>query len=771
MKWSQMLGAAVLITSTLSCRQDTLPIVAPEVGQGRRILLLFEQDGVNTLFHTELDPVRPIVAPVDLDPHKPLYVESLVSSDALTLLPDGLLEEGIDWRQAAPLRERTTWHQITEGNRYAVAPGPIPDRIGEWGPADPARLEGFWFPDRREACFEAGGCVDEHGICRLDCEVALPTPAIPPRPPDFSCAPGWVRSTIRGVDICRPWDAAPLACGANQIQLPGSSTCVPIQECGSGPWPVTPMGQAMVRVGPGGDYPNLQSAILATSGPTVFALTEHEYVLQDSIPARVEIHGLCPDRSQIEAVGETSPVVQASLIGVRIQGVILRSPKQIMGSVVADSEIDLKAQSTLRSARFTNSPVTISDAAVVGGEQIVMDVSEAAPPVDSLVVTSGEAHLRELVLCKSQCEVRVTGGSLTLESSVLRGAVRLIGELARAEFRDVAWLNNPALSVTQNAFFAGYALHINGAFPAQAPYHVVNVGTGASATLYDSVLVADEKSLGRGLNSWGGSTVRLERAVIVGAASSAARGGFEGNLDLNDVLFLDTGPRPCEGNCNWGAGLVLDEGGTAEVHRLTIRNATRFGVSLLGCNSTMRVCGQSTIEGEDLIIEDTQPHGEGLLFGSGLHAGADSIVRLDRVLSRNNRHAGFLLVLNSEAHLRNVIVEDTQANGCGAPTDCAQTSATHGIIARTDCTLDLQKFHVRYTADTKIPKVLRAACGLSIVNSVLTDGAGCGTFRVEDGIVEGHPSGLCIHEDDFRLQSLGTLKIQDNDRAIAHRLP
>ena len=232
--------------------------------------------------------------------------------------------------------------------------GSLLDETGRWQAAsNPLEaVRGFLLPPlNMNVCVRRGGCLTqtEPLHCQTPCDVTSPaTPALPNRP----CPEGWLATPTKfdGPDLCAPQVPAPLGCEPGKRQSFGTSTCIDLYPCPSGPWPQAPPGATTsiyVRSGALAGDGSAQapfdrlSLALATAPPGAAILIGEGTLFEsaDIDVADVHLVGLCPQRTAIHA-----PMDGLSLSGqgVRIEGLTVRSDRGTAVHITSTASVTLE---------------------------------------------------------------------------------------------------------------------------------------------------------------------------------------------------------------------------------------------------------------------------------------------------------------------------------------------------------------------------------------------------------------------------------------------
>lgn len=160
---------------------------------------------------------------------------------------------------------------------------------------------------------------------------------------------------------------------------------------------------------------------------------------------------------------------------------------------------------------------------------------------------------------------------------------------------------------------------------------------------------ASDGAAGRGMQFTGGARVTLSGLDLSGADQVGLLVSDDGTSLTADRLYLhDMVPNP---RSTGGRGLAVVEGGVATVAASVVERAVGGAVYL----------DAGTLEGVDLVLQDTQPLRIDDGFGEGLALTNGAVAQLQRTIVRRNIRTGFSIGAASRLSLSDGLIEDQLA--------------------------------------------------------------------------------------------------------------
>ncbi|MGF1465445.1 MAG: hypothetical protein ACFCGT_04860 [Sandaracinaceae bacterium] len=335
------------------------------------------------------------------------------------------------------------------------------------------------------------------------------------------------------------------------------------------------------------------------------------------------------------------------------------------------------------------------------------------------------------------------GAELTLERGVLRRnreiGVFVYGADTFAGLTDVAVLDTQArpadgalgrgLDISEGARLSLE----RGVLRGNRDVGVFVAGNGTSATLTDVAVVDTQAEAsgtgGRGLDVERGAALHLERGIVQGNRDIGVfANGDDATVAMVDVAVLHT--LPVERSGFGGRGVHVQRGATLTVDRGLVRRNHEVGVFVGEAGTTASLT--------DVAILDTLAQPADGTLGRGLSIQGGAVTNLERGLLRGNRITGvFVHGSGTRASLTHVVVLDTH----GQESD-GETVANVGAFS--DADVEIVRFLL---ADASL-------CGVQLATDA--------SVRLTDGVVRGHPIGVCLQRPDYPRELLRQNVAYDN---------
>ncbi len=304
------------------------------------------------------------------------------------------------------------------------------------------------------------------------------------------------------------------------------------------------------------------------------------------------------------------------------------------------------------------------------------------------VVRAGglEAALQSVTVTGPSVGVLVnpSGNSLALESVIIDGAEGvglLVGNTARVSGRDVVIRNTQPNAAGQGG--RGISCELGGVLALERVVlqnnqeHGLNVN-GSRVSLTDAV-ISDTRPradglMGRGVSLNQNAEVTLTRVVIERVREAAVLLANESRATFTDVLVRDT-----IDDDDGGLGLVADGRSVATLRRVAFVKTRATAVQIRGA---------STLDAEDLLIDDVAVAASTGRDGIGLDVVQGSTLRVVRALVAR-AHTGAIGVRASTATLSDVSVQGLlEARGLRGVAAAVQLRSSAVTVAR----LEVQDF-------------------------------------------------------------------------------
>jgi hypothetical protein len=476
------------------------------------------------------------------------------------------------------------------------------------------------------------------------------------------CPEGWREAvTDSGVAVCEPYPAAgPASCPAGEAHFPGEPGCAALGS----PCPAGDFGDGLpddatvlfVLAGAlAGDgsrsrpFGRIGEATgRATAGMTV-AIGRGRYDGIVTPRAGVILAGACAAETIVGYSGADPrrAVVNVSAGGVTVQDLTIGASDRV-GIVASGAAAELTlagvaiegvteaALRAERGARIRASGIvargTRSDAAGAFGRGL--DVGSGA-----------QVEVRRAVFEQNReacASVFDAGTSLVLAGVVIRETQSR--ERDRGAGAGIVVQGGASLDVSRSLVAESRGIGITGRDP------------GTSLVLTD-VIVRDtrgEESSGEG--GYGLSVDQGARAMVTRSlfernrAHGVLGNGAGSSLVLADAVVRDTGSR--ERDATQGAGLVITDGGSAEVSRALFEGNRALGLFVTEPGSSLLLA--------DAVVRDTRSEERTLAGGRGLNVQSGATAEVSRILLERNRDASlFAGGPGTSLLLTDAVVRDT----------------------------------------------------------------------------------------------------------------
>ncbi len=514
-----------------------------------------------------------------------------------------------------------------------------------------------------------------------------PAPPSPPMPPalpaaprlvDWTCATGFVATSLDEVTVCSPYAGARRDCPAGQAHFPGTTECAAID-----PAPCAmPDGDVYVRAGATPPFEGTRSApfaslndAIATAMPgDVIAVAEGSYEGQIAIDRGVTIVGACAERTRIvrSSAGEASTVARTGTIALRRMaiaslrtegdahvtlenvvfepanfGLTLRDASVVEGhDVLVRGSADVVMQGVVVR---DGAQATLSRIAIVGTTEIGFGAAEEAQLTvsDALI-----AEMRAPVVAAAGAAVLARGTShvslsrVAIDDAVAHGVHvedDAVAELADVGIRGLAYRDGSgdALRVEHGRIVAARVL------VSDVSDFAVLCDLGGAIELTDVAIDGVSNGGGGGIGAINGGRVTVERAVVseFPIAGTYAMGG--GRLSLRDIVVRDgRGGDPLFAH----ASVLITQGASATVERARI---DAFGAAMRAR------AADTTVDASDITVvpSATVPAGVGI-HGRALLAIDDASLHVTRVHIEGHTEAA-AVITNAHAEIEDVTVIDT----------------------------------------------------------------------------------------------------------------
>lgn len=439
------------------------------------------------------------------------------------------------------------------------------------------------------------GGVPDAGSWVTDACLALPALPEAPRLSDWTCPTGWeavethpVTAVELGsgyapaVKACAP-PALPASCPSGQRPALGSTGCVSVGDpCPAGDFPAGLSGTVYyVKAGASGNglspstpMGTIAAALAAAPAGATIAVARGTYAEYVPLIRAVTLWGACAQETIISAPSRSA----------------------------TRGAIDIGAAATVKNLKVTGPRPGVWASFNAEYARLEGVIVEAAELVGVFVSDSGKLELSDVLVTGTLAD--------PADGSMGRGLqVRSGGQVRGAQ---VVVEKNRDVGVTLD-------------------------GAGCSAELLDLV-VRDTQSetatraFGLGMEVRYGARATLTRALFEKNRNSALVSDKAGSrLTLTDVVLQDTLPQ--ENNSQYGGGLELAAGVTAEATRLFIRRNRATGIRLGGASFTAT----------DLAVVGTEGRASDATQGLGLVMDTAAQATLSRAVFAQNRVADLLI--------------------------------------------------------------------------------------------------------------------------------
>lgn len=481
-------------------------------------------------------------------------------------------------------------------------------------------------------------------------------------PVEWVCPAGWRKIVAGGVQTCDPYpEGGPLECGAYQAHFPGDAGCRVVgSACPAGEFAEgLPEGAVYVRPGSTGNgsfeapFGSIDQVPFEELAPgTVVALAKGRYVGAVEPVGDVILWGACPEETVLTASDDVfrQGTLQLSTPGTSLTVKNLRVSGGTRLGVYIDSPSSLQIEGAIIE-QTRRAAIVVENEGRLRLEWSVIRDTQGEPSDLSFgnglsVTESGQATVDHVLFERNRTvAVQAVGAGtrLNMVDSVVRDTRSQAANLGRG---DGIFVVNGAHADVRRVLFERNRFST-----------ALVTGEGAYLILEDAVIrdtqsQESDQAFGRGLSVERGARVEVRRAM------------FERNRDLgvsviggarlsgSDVVIRDTQSRSL--TQNFGDGLLVQDGGQADLQRAVVEGNRSTGVSVQGENSSLVL--------EDAMIRDTKSRADNETRGVGLHVSSGARAEVRRAILERNRAVGVAARgENTELFLEDAVVRDTRS--------------------------------------------------------------------------------------------------------------
>ncbi len=274
----------------------------------------------------------------------------------------------------------------------------------------------------------------------------------------------------------------------------------------------------------------------------------------------------------------------------------------------------------------------------------------AATPGAVIAVDSGSyaesVQIAQSVSIVGKCaaDVILEGGTASIIQGIaVNGAnpVSVSGVTIHGMFIGISVEPKGSLTLTHSILDNNYAVGIS-----------MESGNG-TATLDDVVIrnTQGQTEPGFGINVQDSSVVSITNSELTGNHDTALRVSSSGKATVANSVISHTSEYT---GYEYGRGLVVQSGGSADVSTTTFFENEENGIVLSGATATFK----------QIVVRDTQTLPSGS-YGRGIDAFDNGNFTLDSSTITNN-HDVALIIVNSTATISKSVVQETQLNGSGS---------------------------------------------------------------------------------------------------------
>jgi hypothetical protein len=600
-----------------------------------------------------------------------------------------------------------------------------------------------------------GSGPDGSGVALPWLEDGVPPIGIAP------CPDGWREvDDGSGITTCDPYsEPGALDCPNGEAHFPGEPGCAPVgSSCAAGDFSETLPADAnivYVQPGAGGDGSSSTSPYGSLTGfsfaalpvGTVIALSRGTHTGPVRLTRGVVLWGACAAETVLSTTepSETDAVVTAR-----------GAPGELRDLTVADSP---RAGVSV----FGSGADVVFEGVVVRGTETVAvgAIDDARLMARALVVRATRSGSRDGLF----------GRGLTVERGATADFTRLMIEqsrelglyaggtdtsvvLADAVVRDTEGQASDGLGGRALNVQDGARVELSRVLVARSRDTGVYAGGTGSAVVLSDVVVRDTEpevhdgQFGRGLSVELGATAELHR-VIVERSHDVGVAVFDpgATVALSDVIVRDTAGRETDGM--FGRGVNVQAGATVELGRVLVERGREVGV-------VARDEGTAVVL-SDVVVRDTEGQASDGKGGRGMSVQGAAMAELDRVLVERNRDIGvFTMDAGTTVKLSDTVVRDTLPRLCAATT-CAEAPSGTGVVSLASASLSLSRF------------LLQGAhlCGVHVARD--------GEVDLVDGEVRENPIGVCLqvggYDEDRLTRGVAFIDNDVNIQATTLPLP
>ncbi len=423
-------------------------------------------------------------------------------------------------------------------------------------------------------------------------------------------------------------------CGEDEIDVPGAGECLAIAACEGEFASGLPADAIYVRPSGTGDgsrerpFGSIAAAIAVARAGRTIALAQGRYAERVRLPAGVALRGACATGTVIVSPGamHEQGAIQIERDGTSVSGVRVEG-RGIGVWAEASASLDQVIVAM-------DGPMAV---ATVEGELTIARSIVHNQGGYGVLAEGGTARVERSLL--SECEG--VGAGATLSGHLVLAQVAITDIEADSEGDGFGVVAQTGSTVEASSLVIERSTGAG-----------VHVAVRATVTLEDAVVRDTRTGSGgsaQGMTVNGASSVTATRVLFEHNKDSGVftSGSF---LALTDVVIRDTASR--EGDGEFGRGLELEEGTTAELTRLLLEHNHENGLFVAGTGTV--------VTGSDVSVVETIGRESDGLFGVGATWVDGANVELARVVLDGNTETG-LIVRRADARIGELLVQRTHA--------------------------------------------------------------------------------------------------------------